>query len=94
MHIQTQQFVTLSELFEGFEEIGSWWRDMDHKNFSWGDCSRSMIRKEDFLGEITETELEIAREDGYMENTTTEQFAAFLARVESMGTSVMIDLEN
>jgi len=94
MQIQNQQFVILSELFEGFEEIRSWWHDMDHTDFTWGDCSRSMIRKEDFLSEITESELEIARSDGYLANTTPEQISAFFARVESLGTEVMIDLEN
>jgi hypothetical protein len=72
MTIQTQKFITLSELFEGQDKVSQMWHEYDHSDFTWGSNNRSMInihtmlRSLDSLG-IYDSEADEEEPNGYEE---------------------------
>jgi hypothetical protein len=90
MKIQTQKFITKTDLFEGFDEIETWWNEKPHDDFTWGDCNRSMISPNNVLS----PNIQWQDIEEYCTNTTEADWDRFLERLAGIPDDVMIDLEN
>ena len=89
MNILTQRYVTLSALFADLPFIRGEWHDADHKNFTWGDCNRSMINKATFVKSV-----DLCSEDEEIAGNLDGEMAILASRLETIPDDVMIDLEN
>lgn len=56
MNIQTQQFVTKSDLFSGLDGLENLFNEADHNDITWGDASRTMTTPEYFLDWLDDEE--------------------------------------
>ena len=101
MKIETQRFITLSNLFEGLDDLLEEWRDQDHEDFTFGDCQMSLITRATFRGDLANTVEYEDDEDDFddpdfpeEEEIRADQLATLHKRLDDLPDDVYIDLEN
>lgn len=100
MKFESQRFITLSNLFDGLDQLLEAWRDSDHEDFTFGDCQMSLVTKEAFLADLgdqdeeDEDALELDEEEMMEKEAYDEQLDILHKRLEELPEDVYIDLEN
>ena len=95
MKIETCQFVTLTSVLEGVPHLAQFFRETDHNSFTWGDCNRSMISINTFLGEFSDDEFVFyADGDDTLYKTLQSEYGTLYNKLDGLDQNIYIDLEN
>ena len=100
MKIESQRFISLSNLFDGLDQLLEAWRDSNHEDFTFGDCQMSLVTKGAFLDDLDDQEeddedaLELDEEEMMEKELHDEQLDILLKRLNDLPEDVYIDLEN
>ena len=100
MKIESQRFISLSNLFDGLDQLLEAWRDSNHDDFTFGDCQMSLVTKGAFLADLDDQEeddedaLELDEEEMMEKEVLDEQRDILLKRLKELPEDVYIDLEN
>jgi len=88
MNIQTQKFVTKSDLFEGLDTLESIFDEGDHLTITWGGANRTLIDTH-YFSQWESAEMTIIVEEG-----AVGELEIMWSRIKELPEGVMVDLEN
>ena len=93
MNIRNQPFVFVSDLFEGLPALQEAWDEADHGSFdfSFGDCTRSMITQRKFTNAVNDSGEWLDEEDEVSEYN--KELKVLQSRLANLPDDVLIDVE-
>ena len=97
METETLNYVPVSTLFDECPEARSQFNAADHGSVTWGDAQHTLIDSEQFLGMLSDAELteEKLKETNHpMKMIVVGQLNTIHQRLDTLGDSILIDLEN